>query len=211
MKKLLCLIAVMLFTPLSFAETYSDGVHYQTLETPRTESKQVLEFFSYYCPHCYNFEPVVQALKATLPEDASFIRAPVPFIGADMGPELQKAYALALTLAAEDNITPALFNVIHQQRKAPRDRDAVRQLFVEQGIDATTFDNNIDSVPVLNQVMQFNTWQQTYAINSVPSFIINGKYKIIVTSVKTQAEFIALVNHVLTLPAQDTANANTED
>lgn len=40
------------------AAQFSDGTQYVTLDKPVTGEPQVLEFFSFYCPHCYQFEQV---------------------------------------------------------------------------------------------------------------------------------------------------------
>lgn len=41
------------------AAQFQDGKQYITLEKPVAGEPQVLEFFSFYCPHCYQFEEVL--------------------------------------------------------------------------------------------------------------------------------------------------------
>ena len=54
------------------------------------------------------------------------------FLGKEMGPELQRAYALATLLKVEPKITPVLFQRIHAERKLPKDRADVKAIFESQ-------------------------------------------------------------------------------
>ena len=52
---------------------------------------EVIEFFSYGCPHCSDFHPLVSKWAARLPADVAFKRVPVGF-GARTGPISPKLY-----------------------------------------------------------------------------------------------------------------------
>ena len=77
-RKLLTKVLVLLSLLLSssvWAEgfQYEEGTHYARLDVPlKTGDKnsvEVTEYFSYGCPHCYRFEPLVQQWKSDLPAD----------------------------------------------------------------------------------------------------------------------------------------------
>lgn len=205
-KLLLTLLFVLLANPLS-AQEFNAGEHYEVMSSDVSASKQVMEFFSYFCPHCYNFEPIAQQLKTSLPADVSFKRAPVSFLGRDMGPELQRAYALAVALKVEHSITPALFARIHTERKAPASRADVRALFAEYGVSQQVFDSRIDSMPVLADVAGYDSIREKLNITSVPAFVVNGKYLIKIGALKSQQQFNDLVSYLLTLDAREPDNA----
>lgn len=205
-KLLLTLLFVLLTNPLS-AQQFNAGEHYEVMSSDVSASKQVMEFFSYFCPHCYNFEPIAQQLKTSLPADVSFKRAPVSFLGRDMGPELQRAYALAVALKVEHSITPALFARIHTERKAPASRADVRALFAEYGVSQQIFDSRIDSMPVLADVAGYDSIREKLNITSVPAFVVNGKYLIKIGALKSQQQFNDLVSYLLTLDAREPDNA----
>ena len=63
---------------LAGVELKEDG-NYKVVSLERSEKPRVIEFFSYGCPHCYRFEPFVQAWLKTKPEDVSVLRVPVAF------------------------------------------------------------------------------------------------------------------------------------
>ena len=52
---------------------------------------EVVEVFSYACPHCYEFEPKLEPWLKSLPADVAFRRMPVSF-GRDSWANLAKAY-----------------------------------------------------------------------------------------------------------------------
>ena len=60
-----------------------EGTDYRKVEPPLpTDSPgkiEVIEFFSYGCPHCEAFYPLVSAWAAKLPHDVVFKRVPVSF------------------------------------------------------------------------------------------------------------------------------------
>lgn len=207
MKKLLLPLLFVLLTNPLLAQDFNAGEHYDVVSSDVSASNQVMEFFSYFCPHCYNFEPIAQQLKTSLPADVSFKRAPVSFLGRDMGPELQRAYALAVALKVEHSITPALFARIHTERKAPANRADVKALFAEHGVAPDVFDSRIDSMPVLADVAGYDSIREKLNITSVPTFVVNGKYVIKIGALKSQQQFNDLVSYLLSLDAQESGNA----
>lgn len=68
MKKLFALVATVMLSVSAYAAQFKEGEHYQVLKTPVSSSPVVSEFFSFYCPHCNTFEPIIAQLKQQLPE-----------------------------------------------------------------------------------------------------------------------------------------------
>ena len=74
-----------LFSALAAAETmeYAAGKDYEVINPPQPTSDpskvEVIEFFWYGCPHCYHFEPDLNAWLKTKPDDVVFIRQPAVF------------------------------------------------------------------------------------------------------------------------------------
>ena len=58
MKKVLFFLAAMLMIPMVHAAPeFKEGVNYDVVKQTGSAQPEVLEFFSYYCPHCAKFEP----------------------------------------------------------------------------------------------------------------------------------------------------------
>jgi protein dithiol oxidoreductase (disulfide-forming) len=58
------------------------GHDYVVLDTPQRQQEakgkiEVVEFFSWGCPHCYQFYPMLAREVAALPKDATLKRVPV--------------------------------------------------------------------------------------------------------------------------------------
>ncbi len=53
---------------------------------------------------------------------------------------MSKAYATMVALKVEDKMVPVMFNRIHNMRKPPRDDAEIRQIFLDEGVDAKKFD-----------------------------------------------------------------------
>ena len=64
MKKLFGLLTVLLFAVCAQAVPLKEGEHYEVINQQSTAKPEVKEFFSYYCPHCFAFEPLAERLKA---------------------------------------------------------------------------------------------------------------------------------------------------
>ena len=202
MKYLLCAFA-LLFTSLSFADnSFKAGEHYQQLNTPLSTTPKVVEYFSYYCPFCYNFEPIVAELKQALPADTPLHKVPVAFLGGNMATTVQRAHAAAGVLQVEDAFTAALFNQIHQQRKPPQNRSDITKLFASIGVEQAQLDAQFDSMVVNSMITQYDAEVSAAGIRSVPSFVINNKYLVKISAVSSQEQFNALVNYLLSLPTE---------
>lgn len=197
MYKMVAFIVTMIIVPSAFtAPTFQEGVNYEVRAKIGSAKPEVLVFFSYFCPGCAKIEPVINELKNSLPENVIFKKNHVAFLGRDMGPLMQKAYATAYILKVDERMTSAIFQRM-QQRQYPRDRSDVEKIFVENGIPAESFDATFDSFPVASMVSQFNRNTDSYKIRAAPSFLINGKYMIKLESISSQAQLNQLVSFLL--------------
>ena len=198
MKKVLFFLAAMLMIPMVHAAPeFKEGVNYDVVKQTATAQPEVMEFFSYYCPHCSTFEPIVEQLQKELPQGVPLKKNPVGFLGREMGPEMQRAYAVASLLNVEAKLTPAIFNKIHPQRQPPMSRNDVKQIFVDNGVPADEFDGAIDSFAVAGMVSQFDRNAETYNLRGVPAFLVNGKYMVKIESISSQEQFSQLVQFLL--------------
>ena len=87
MKKFALFLLTALLLPLQACADdvkWEEGKHYEVLDQPATSKPTVYEFASFWCGHCYRFEPVVAQIKEALPENVKFTKIHVNFMpGAD--------------------------------------------------------------------------------------------------------------------------------
>ena len=120
MKKIWLALAGLVLAFSASAAQYEDGKQYTTLEKPVAGAPQVLEFFSFFCPHCYQFEEVLHIsdnVKKKLPEGVKMTKYHVNFMGGDLGKELTQAWAVAMALGVEDKVTVPLFEGVQKPRQ----------------------------------------------------------------------------------------------
>lgn len=195
MLKKVALLFVCLWIPFTqAAPQFKENVNYEVIQPVVSAQPEVMEYFSFFCPHCYQFEPVMEELKKQLPQGVAFKQTPVAFIGGDMGFELQRAYAASVLLNNKELVSAALFRQIHEERKPPMNRLDIRAVFVKVGVDGAVFDKTIESKKVADMVADYNQDTRTNKIDAVPMVIVNKKYRVKTEEINSAEEYFQLIN-----------------
>jgi thiol:disulfide interchange protein DsbA len=202
MKKIITLITTLLISAGAHSALFTEGKQYKELDTQASAKPIVTEYFSFYCPHCLRFEPIMEQIKQNLPDTATFEKIHVSFMGGNMGVSMAKAYATMVMLKVEHKMIPAMFTQIHSLRKRPHDDAALRQVFINQGIDAKAFDAAFNSFAVSSMQQRYDISFKGAQLHSVPSVIVNNKYLVTPDkSIKTVEDYMALINFLLKQPS----------
>jgi protein dithiol oxidoreductase (disulfide-forming) len=164
---------------------FQEGVHYTTLPGPSTTKPEVTEYFSYYCPHCYRLEPVVEQMKANLPKGMAFKRSHVDFLRFDSQSNqetLTRADSAAVRLGVEHKMTNALFEAIQIKKKRFSEDADLLPLFMSVGITEDSAKKALSSFSVKRDTkVQLNKQGELLrarALPGVPTLIVNGKYRL---------------------------------
>lgn len=197
MNKCLLLITAMLFSFATNAADFREGRDYQLLKTPASAQPQVTEYFSFFCPHCYGFESVIEQVKEKLPKDVAFNKVHVSFMGGSMGIPVAKSYATMVVLDVEDKMMPVMFRQIQELRQAPQNEAQIRQLFIDNGVDGKQFDAAYNSFVVNSMQNQFDKGFKDSRLSGVPSVVVNNKYHLTPQNISTIDEYVELVNYLL--------------
>lgn len=185
MKKLVSLLVMLLLPLMASAANYQEGKHYTVVSEQATKKPEVREFFSFYCPHCFSFEPFMASVKKQLPQGVKFEFNHVDFLGGaskSMQQMLTKAVVVAEQMGMESKLMPAVFNYIHVQRAVFTSEKDIRNVFVLNGADGEKFDKLMKSFGVNSKAKQMQKKQNYYAksrgLTAVPAVIVNGRYRI---------------------------------
>jgi len=197
MKKLFAFFSLIMLSLSAHAAKFNEGEHYKVLDLKASKKPMVTEFFSFYCPHCNSFEPIIQQLKQQLPKDATLQKNHVSFMGGKMGLPMSKAYATMIALKVEDKMVPVMFNRIHNMRKPPRDEAELRQIFIDEGIDAKKFDAAYNGFAVDSMVRRFDKAFKDSGLSAVPAVIVNNRYLVEAQGINGLDEYFELVNFLL--------------
>ena len=136
---------------------------------------EVLEFFSYGCPHCSDFHPLISAWAAKQPGDVVFKRVPVSFGRAAWANAAKLYYTLEATgdLAKLDG---DVFKAIHSERVNLFDEKTILEWVTKKGVDPKKFSETFNSFGVMSKVKRGDQLAQAYKIQGVPAMAVDGKY-----------------------------------
>ncbi|PVV05671.1 MAG: disulfide bond formation protein DsbA [gamma proteobacterium symbiont of Ctena orbiculata] len=136
---------------------------------------EVIEFFWYGCPHCYQMEPELEAWLENKPENVSFVRVPAP-LNNKWTVHAQFYYAAEI-LGLTEKLHVPLFEAMHVKKRKLYDKDSLIDFAVEQGVDKQKFVDALNSFGVYVKVQNARKLGQRYQLDGVPAMGINGKYK----------------------------------
>jgi len=160
---------------------YVEGKEYLRFKQPypvETGKKiEVIEFFSYGCPHCADLEPHLSAWIKRLPPDVQFRRVPVAFQPA--WENLGKVYYTLDALGEETKLSPEVFAAIHGSAHVNLSQE---QKFFDwaasKGLDRKKVEDTYKSFGIAGKIGRAKQTAQTYNIQSVPTLIVDGKFMV---------------------------------
>jgi|SRR5580704_2750619 thiol:disulfide interchange protein DsbA len=177
---LLSLLAATAFAPAQ--AQLVEGQDYRLLNPPRPTSSpgkiEVVEFFSYACPHCAKFYPLVSAWAAKLPKDVVFKRIAVSY-GRPPWMNLARTYYALEATGDLKKLDGALFHAIHDEGKNLFDEASIADWVGKQGGDAAQFANAYVSFGINNQTVQADQMAEDFAIDGIPALAVNGRYVVL--------------------------------
>ena len=155
-----------------------EGTQYTRIDppvAPMTPGKiEVLEFFSYACPHCNSFEPTIEPWSKKLPADVAFHRVPVPFLY-NYDNFMRLYYALE-TMGQVSTMQPKVFAAVHVERLRLDKPADIAALMAKNGIDSAKFLDIFNSFSVATSIARAKKLVTEYKIDGVPALTVQGRY-----------------------------------
>jgi protein dithiol oxidoreductase (disulfide-forming) len=177
---LLALALVVLSVP-ALAEVTA-GTDYRLIDPPQhTDSSgkiEVVEFFSYGCPHCNEFYPLISAWAAKLPKDVAFKRVATG-LGRTAWTNLAKTYYALEATGDLARLDAKLFHAIHEEHLPLFDEKAISQWVGQHGVDTAKFNTAFESFGVNTKLNQAEEMIENYKVDGVPALAVDGKYLIL--------------------------------
>lgn len=182
--RILFALFLSIAAPLSLAPAQAapaQGTDYSLINPPQAQTTpgkvEVIEFFSYGCPHCYHLSPLLTEWhKSELPANAVLIKVPVSFGRRDWG-QLVRAYYTLESMGELERLDVQLFGAIHAQHQPLFDVDSLAGWAAKNGVDANKFRAQFNSPEVTAKAMRAEQLSRDYKINSVPTLTVAGKYR----------------------------------
>jgi len=179
---LIGLIALLLVSAWTVAAEPIENQEYVRIQPPQSNESpgkiEVIEFFSFACNHCKDFNPVITAWAAKLPKDVVFKRVPVTFNRKAWANLAKLFYALEATgdLHRLDN---DIFTALHEQKVNLADETTAIDWVSKKGVDKQKFANIYKSFGIDSKVARGQQMSERYGIGAVPSLIVGNRYRII--------------------------------
>lgn len=174
-----------------------DYVPIDPVQASDTPAKiEVVEFFSYGCPHCSDFSPTLTKWSASLPADVVLKRVPISFGRAQWAVLSKLYYALELNgdLARLDS---AVFHALHAKGLRLYDDKSIIEWAGNQGLDVKKFTDAYNSFGVLSKVKRADQMAQAYKIQGVPALAVDGKYLVTGKETRGFEDLVTLTDKVI--------------
>lgn len=175
------------------------------VNTNSAEGKiEVVELFWLGCPHCYHLEPTIEKYKATMPDYVEFKQVP-----AVLNPNWAfhaKAFYTAKFLDPnnEKKLVTKMFQELHVKKNRLDTTDKLKKFFADNGISEIQFNNTYSSMAVSTSMSQAASISAASQANSVPSIIINGKYRTSPSLAKGEERLLEIMANLVEQEKQET-------
>ncbi|MEW6589552.1 MAG: thiol:disulfide interchange protein DsbA/DsbL [Pseudomonadota bacterium] len=197
----LALVAAALLSLSAFAagpEAF-EGHDYARVKNPQPVATgnrvEVLEFFWYRCPHCFQLEPALNTWLKTLPKDAQVRRVPAVF-RPDWLPGAKLYYTLE-QMNLLGRLHDKVFDAYHVENINLNDPKVLGDWIAKQGVNRKQFESLYNSFSIQSKATQGAQLATAYAINGVPAFVIDGKYTTSVSMTGSQQRLFEVLDQLI--------------
>jgi protein dithiol oxidoreductase (disulfide-forming) len=160
---------------------FKEGTNYQKLVPAQPTGVapgrvEVTEVFWYGCGHCYALEPALESWRGKgKPANAEFVR--VPAMWNDMLRMHARIFYTAELLGKLDELHGPIFREIHTKGNQLNTIEKITAFFREHGVSTDEFQKAFSSFAVESKLQRADFLNRRYRIESVPTIVVNGKYK----------------------------------
>ena len=165
---------------------FTEGQHYHRLVPAQptvggADKIEVAEVFWYGCPHCFNFEPAVNAWAKDIPANARFVR--IPAVWNPLARLHGQLYYTHEVLARNGKLDDAegfhaaVFTEFHRKSNRLTSEGSIQKLFEQFGVSSDDFFSVWNSFEVNQKLATAADLVKRYNVTGVPAVVVNGKYR----------------------------------
>jgi thiol:disulfide interchange protein DsbA len=198
-------------------DRWVEGKHYFRIQPAQPTSVpagkvEVAEVLSYGCPACYHFLPVAAELKKQLPPQAQLVYVHASFNSAEQWPMFQRAFYTAQQMHIIARTHEAMFAAVwgpngelavsdpatnRIKTPPPTIEDAAKFYARVAGVDAQQFLDTSKSFAVDMSIRRAEAFMRAARVDQTPTIVVNGKYRLHVTSAGGPNKLVELVNYLV--------------
>ena len=157
-----------------------EGQDYTVLPQPipqtQADKVEVLEFFGYFCVHCYHLDPILLKHARSFPADTYLRTEHVVWQPEMLG--LARVAAAVNASGLKYQANSAVFKAVYEQKINLADPATFKQWAAGQkGFDSKKLIAAYDSFSNQAQAKKMEELTNTYQISGTPTVIVGGKYQ----------------------------------
>jgi thiol:disulfide interchange protein DsbA len=206
-------VGLLFGASLANAQEWTEGKHYFEIKPAQRPDApagvvDVTEVFSYACVFCNRAIPLMDRLKKSLPANARMSYLPASFNSAESWPMFQRVYYTASALGLIPKLHDTVYSGVWtsnelavtepdgRRLKSPQPtlEDAAKFFAKKAGIKPEQFLATAKSFSVEAQCRRADQLVKLYKVDSTPTIVVNGRYRVSATMLRNEGELIALVN-----------------
>lgn len=172
------LVSLSVFAADSAPVKYLEGRDFTLLEepvSPLDSSKiEVTEVFSYICPHCFRFEPLVEEWEKKQKPDVVLVQMHTQW--SEAMKFYQRGFYTAVNLKIKNKVQLAIFDRIHKDGKALDSAEAWAEFLSGYGVSKQTVLSTYNSFIVSDLMAKADIRTRALRISSTPELAVGGKY-----------------------------------
>lgn len=217
LRRVSTLLFGLAFAALAHAagDSYEAGKQYFLIEpaqpTSTGDKVEIVEVFSYACPACNMFQPTMRALKAALPANAEMVYLPASFRPDEDWPVFQRTFYAEQALGLVDKAHDATFDAVwkddgplrivdattHRPIKPLPSIEDIAKFYAKFGAKAEDFVGVANSFAVNTKMKHADAQLKAYGVDSTPTLIVNGKYRLTAQSAGGVDKVLPLVKFLI--------------
>lgn len=212
MRVLITFLTLLLAATASAQQArYEAGKHYAVIDPPvSTDAEagevEVVEVFSYLCPHCYRFHPFISKWVENAPDNVEYRAKHAMFNR--LWEAYARAYITAKSMGIADQAHADMFEAIHEERKGFRNMEQIAEFYSNYGVSKDDFLSTSRSFSVDAKVRKNDNRTRRYGITGTPTLIVAGKYRISSNDyIKEFNDYLNVADYLVEL---ETAAADTD-
>jgi thiol:disulfide interchange protein DsbA len=186
----------------------AEGTEYKLVQPPLPVDSgnkiEVLEFFQYSCPHCFAFNPDLDAWRKKMPPDVDYKRIHINWDNSTLNHT--KLYYSLVQLGRLD-IHDKVFAAIHVNHKRMLDPEEIADLMAGNGIDRKPWMDMFNSFSTATLASKAGQTWRAYKIDGTPTLGCDGRYLTSPAMVNSRTGCLVVLDYLIQRARTDRGSA----
>ena len=140
----------------------------------RKDRIEVIQFFYFGCPHCFDQQPLIDDWLAKIPADVEFRY--LPALRDDKWITLTRAYFALAALGEEKRLRRPIYEVINFDGVMLGDEKVLIDRVARNGVDRARFAEAFNSEDTAARLALARKMTADYNIRATPTLVVGGKF-----------------------------------